>query len=233
MINKKAAAFEGCRFFVWAWGVTEATSGGTRIPLRGDLIRRFAPPSPCAGKALGGALRAAGASAPAGAGRMCHPEEGNPTKDLEGAGRVYRSGQGERNRASGARSFDSLCSLRMTAGAAKRQWGSLPAWGACDRHQRRDEDSASRRPHPALRATFPVRGEGIGRGLAGGGGGDDRAPMMTDQPARSQGSHAKKGRKTGFIIFLFPERYDIVALFFVFGGNREKSVQERQRNESV
>ena len=122
MINKKAAAFEGCRFFVWAWGVTEATCGGTRIPLRGDLIRRFAPPSPCAGKALGGALRAAGASAPAGAGRMCHPEEGKPTKDLEGAGRVYRSGQGERNRAPGARSFDSLCSLRMTAGAAKRQW---------------------------------------------------------------------------------------------------------------
>ena len=60
MINKKAAAFEGCRFFVWAWGVTEATSGGTRIPLRGDLIRRFAPPSPCAGKALGEALRASG-----------------------------------------------------------------------------------------------------------------------------------------------------------------------------
>ena len=111
-------------FFVWAWGVTEATSGGTRIPLRGDLIRRFAPPSPCAGKALGGALRAAG--------RMCHPEEGNPTKDLEGAGRVYRSGQGERNRASGARSFDSLCSLRMTAGAAKRQWGSIPAWGVTE-----------------------------------------------------------------------------------------------------
>ena len=59
MINKKAAAFEGCRFFVWAWGVTEATCGG-------------------------------------------------------------------------------------------------------------DEDSASRGPHPALRATFPVRGEGIGRGFAGG-----------------------------------------------------------------
>ena len=35
-------------------------------------------------------------------------------------------------------------------------------------HQRRDEDSASRGPHPALRATFPVRGEGIGRGFAGG-----------------------------------------------------------------
>ena len=195
MINRKAAAFEGCRFFIWAWGVTEATSGGTRIPLRGDLIRRFAPPSPCAGKALGGALRAARASAHAGAGRMCHPEEGHPTKDLEGAGRVYRSGQGERNRASGARSFDSLCSLRMTAGAAKRQWGSLPAWGACDRHQRWDEDSASRRPHPALRATFPVRGEGIGRGFAGGGGGNDRAPMMTDQPARSHSRDPGKTQK--------------------------------------
>ena len=43
-----------------------------------DLIRRFAPPSPCAGKALAGGDGAAASD--------CHPEEAKPTKDPDGAG---------------------------------------------------------------------------------------------------------------------------------------------------
>ena len=64
-----------------------------------DLIRRFAPPSPCAGKALAGGDGAAASD--------CHPEEAKPTKDLDGAGQDEWQYPDKPSLRRGARSFDS------------------------------------------------------------------------------------------------------------------------------